>query len=358
MKIVVDMNHPAHVHYFKNFIWEMQGKGHEILITAGDKDLTYDLLHRFGLPFRRLGSYGTSLGQKLINIPIHDLRMYRAVKDFDPDIFLGFGSIRAAHTSAMLRKPSVLFEDTEHWLEGMALYLPFTRVVCTPSCFRRDMGRRQIRFNSYMELAYLHPRYFTPDPTVLHDVHLEEGDPYVLLRFVSWNASHDVGQSGINDKRRLIRELETYGRVFITSEEPLERALEKYRITVPPEQLHHLLYYATLYVGEGATTASECAVLGTHAVYVNTLRAGVQEEEEEKYRLVYRIPGRGSGQDVIEKAVELLGDANLGRSGKQKRQRLLEEKIDVTAFMVWFIDHFPESLSEMDEDPDIQKRFL
>ena len=26
MRIVVDINHPAHVHYFKNFIWEMQKK--------------------------------------------------------------------------------------------------------------------------------------------------------------------------------------------------------------------------------------------------------------------------------------------------------------------------------------------
>ena len=41
----------------------------------------------------------------------------------------------------------------------------------------------------------------------------------------------------------------------------------------------------TLYVGEGATTASECAVLGTHAIYVNTLNWGDTDEEEEKYQL-------------------------------------------------------------------------
>jgi hypothetical protein len=30
MKIVVDINHPAHVHFFKNFIWEMEERGHQV----------------------------------------------------------------------------------------------------------------------------------------------------------------------------------------------------------------------------------------------------------------------------------------------------------------------------------------
>ena len=29
MKIVVNMGHPAHVHFFKNFIWKMERNGHE-----------------------------------------------------------------------------------------------------------------------------------------------------------------------------------------------------------------------------------------------------------------------------------------------------------------------------------------
>ncbi len=35
-----------------------------------------------------------------------------------------------------------------------------------------------------------------------------------------------------------------------------------------------LLAYATLFIGEGATMASECAVLGTPAIYVNSLQLG------------------------------------------------------------------------------------
>jgi len=94
MKIVVDINHPAHVHFFKNFIWEMERKGHEILITAREKEVTYRLLDNYGFDYIKMGSYRRSLIEKLINVPIMDLKMYKAVKGFKPDIFVGLGSFR------------------------------------------------------------------------------------------------------------------------------------------------------------------------------------------------------------------------------------------------------------------------
>ena len=36
---------------------------------------------------------------------------------------------------------------------------------------------------------------------------------------------------------------------------------------------------------------------------------------------------------------------------------MLKEKIDVTAFMVWFIENYPESAKIMKENPDYQLRF-
>ena len=34
MQILVDIIHPANVHYFKNFILEMEKEGHSVKITA------------------------------------------------------------------------------------------------------------------------------------------------------------------------------------------------------------------------------------------------------------------------------------------------------------------------------------
>jgi hypothetical protein len=358
MRIVVDINHPAHVHYFKNFIREMEKRGHEILITASVKDISYRLLDLLGFNYIKIGNYGTTIIQKLMNIPVLDYCMLKAVDAFNPDIFFGFGSIRAAHVSKIIRKPCVNLDDTEHAKWEHLLYTPFTDAILTPSCFKKDFGKKQIRYNGYTELAYLHPNRFTPNPAVLTELGLTEGDPLIIIRFVSWQAGHDVGQQGIRDKIGLVKALDRYGRVLITSEGPLPPELEDYRMRVSPEKLHDLLYYATLYIGEGATMASEAAVLGTHAIYVNTLRLGYTDEEEETYGLVYNFSDPHEMESgVMRKAIELLSDQDLRVKGKQKQIRLLSEKIDVTAFMIWFINNYPDSVQLMKEDAAIQDQF-
>ena len=340
MKILVDINHPAHVHYFKNFIWEMKKRGHDVLITASGKDVAYDLLDRYKLNYINMGTYGKSLIQKLVNIPIMDFKLYNIAYSYKPDIFIGFGSIRCAHVSKLIKKPCINLDDTEHSVQEHILYIPFTDAVLTPTCFKKNMGKKHIRYNGYTELAYLHPNWFTLNPSVLDEIGLSKDDLFIILRFVSWNASHDIGQHGIKNKVKLVYELERYGKVIISSEGRLPKELEKYKFKISPEKLHDLLYYATLYIGEGATTASECAILGTHAIYINTLRLGYTDEEEEKYKLVFNFSNpKTMEQDAFNKALELLKDPNLRLKGKIKRDRLLSDKIDVTGFLIDFVEN-------------------
>jgi len=253
---------------------------------------------------------------------------------------------------------NLLAPDTEHAKFANGVTFPFADVICTPSCFNYDAGPKQVRYNGYHELAYLHPNRFTPDPAVLTELGLAEGDPFTIVRFVSWQASHDVGQHGIRNKVGLVKALESYGRVLITSEGALPEELRSYQIRVSPEKLHDLLYYATLYVGEGATTASECAVLGTHAIYVNSLGLGYTTEEDEKYHLVSDFSGRDcTDETVLVEARRLLQNPDLRKEGKQKATTLVQDKIDVTMFMVWFIEHYPQSVDLMKSEPGIQQQF-
>lgn len=353
MRIVVDINHPGHVHYFKNFIWEMQKRGHEFLITASQKEVSYQLLDAYGFEYTKLGTYGKSLAEKLINIPLLDIKMYNAVKRFKPDLFLGFGSIRAAHVSKMLGKPCIALDDTEHakWEHG--LYVPFADAILTPTCFRKDFGEKHIRYNGYTELLYLHPNYFLPNPAVLGDAELSKNERYTILRFVSWDANHDVGHYGIRDKLGFVKKLEKYSRVLITTEGKLPPELQPYRIRVSPEKLHDLLYYATLYVGEGGTMASEAAVLGTPSIYVSSLAGtmGNFVELGENYDLLYSFTDSDA---VLGQAVEILREPASKKNREAKREKLLKDKIDVTAFMIWFIENYPGSFTEMQEHPEVQ----
>lgn len=78
-------------------------------------------------------------------------------------------------------------------------------------------------------------------------------------------------------------------------------------------------------------------------------------EEEKDYGLVFNYKlDRASQEMSIEKAVELLGDPELRNKGREKRERLLNGKTDVTAFMVWFVENYPHSFTVTKENPGVQ----
>jgi len=122
--------------------------------------------------------------------------------------------------------------------------------------------------------------------------------------------------------------------------------------------MHDLLCFATLLYGESATMASECAVLGTHAIFCDFAGRGYTDEEERMYDLVYNFKlDELSQEKSIEKAVELLQDPDLKEKGQKKREHLLIDKIDVSAFMVWFIENYPESIAITKDKAQILELF-
>ncbi len=349
MRILVDIGHPAHVHFFKNFIWEMEKRGHQLKVTARDKDVALRLLKAYDIEYTAVGRAGKGKFNLVREWVERDRKIYAIARRFRSDILTGIHNPCVAHVARFTGAKSIIFTDTEHAKLANMLTFPFADVICTPSCFKKDLGKKQVRYNGYHEFAYLHPNYFTPDPSVLDELGLSENDRFIIVRFVSWGASHDIGQRGfdLQGKRRLVEELGKYGRVIITSESPLPEEFEKCRITLPPEKLHDLLYYATLYIGEGATIASECAVLGTPAIYVNTLRLGYLDEQEERYGLVYNFSNPETAQtEALEKAHELLRRKDLREEWQAKRERLLQDKIDVTEFMVKLVEGYSQSAGE------------
>lgn len=360
MKILIDIGHPAHVHFFKHFIQEMDNKGYKIKVTARNKEITYYLLNKYNINYLPVGKLKKGKLGLIIEWLIRDYKIFKIASKFQPDFLIGIGNPTVAHAGKILAKKSIIFTDTEHAKIANILTFPFSDVICTPNCYRYSISTKQIRYNGYHELAYLHPNRFTPNPAVLTELGLTDGDPFIIIRFVSWQASHDIGQWGLtlDTKRKAVREFEKYGHVFITSEKSLPEEFEKFRISVPPEKIHDLLYYATLLYGESATMASECAVLGTHAIFCDFAGRGYTDDEEITYNLVYNFKLDESSQEKsIQKAVELLKNPNLKEIGRKKRERLLNDKIDVTAFMIWFIENYPQSFTKMKENPEVQYSF-
>ena len=337
MRIVVDVTHPGHVHFFKHAIWACQARGHDVRILARDRDIIIELLRAYKLPFVSMGKAGRGLVGLGLELIRYEARVLRELLRFKPDIVLEIGGTFVVHAAKLAGIPSIVFTDTEHARLTNSITFPFASVICTPECYFDDLGKRQVRYAGYQELAYLHPRYFTPDPNVLANAGLDLRERLIVLRFGSWQAAHDIGQQGFINRASLVRELERYGRVLITSEGKLPAELLQYGMTITPEKIHDLLYYATMYIGEGGTMASEAALLGTPSIFVSTLALGYLEELEHRYGLVYSF----ANQDrALEKALELLRDIDIKDKWQTKRRKMLAEKIDVTQFIVDVVERY------------------
>ncbi len=358
MRILIEITHPAHVHFFRNAIAEFQKRGHRVAVTAREKDVTIQLLNNFGIPFTTLSKKGHSKFALVGEMIARDVRLWHFCRKFKPDVLTGISGVFAAHVGFLIGKPVVVWDDTEHATMARKITYPFVNTVCTPSCYSGDLGGKHIRYDGYHELAYLHPNYFNPNPSVLEYLGLKENEKFVIMRFVSWGASHDIGHTGlsIEMKRKAVTEFSKYAKVFITSEGKLPQDLRPYQIKIPPEKIHDALYYATMYFGDGGTMASESAVLGTPAINVATSAAliGVFADME-KYGLMYVLPDE---EKALEKGLELLENDDLKSEMKLKRDRLISEKIDVTKFMVWLVENYPESVKIIKETPDYQKEIL
>ena len=345
MRILIDIGHPGHVHLFKNFAWEMQKKGHEILFSCRDKEFETYLLEKYGFKYKSFGKKYKKLTGKLFGLLKFDMQMIAIALQFKPDIFLSHGSMYAAHASAVVRKPHISFEDTFN-MEQVKLYSPFTEVILVNDFKNPPLNSNNvITYNGYHELAYLHPNQFTPNREIFSILNIKEDEPYVIIRFVSWDASHDAGQGGLTleYKEKIIATLSKQINVFISSEGELPDALKPYQIKIPAEKMHDALAFATLFIGEGATMASECAMLGTPSIYVNTLDP-LTIKEQEAYGLLFDYR---NAKGVLEKALELLNQKNLKEEFQIKKEKLLSDKIDVTAFTVWFVEHYPNSIKTL-----------
>jgi uncharacterized protein len=357
MKIIIDIGHPGHVHYFRNFIKKMEEDGHIFLIISRDKEVTFKLLESYKISFKSRGKGGKRLIGKLLYLIIADFKILKYAIEFKPDLFLSFSSTYAGHVAFLLGRPHILFDDTEHAKYEHLMYKPFASAILTPSCFYKNLGKKQIPFEGYMELCYLHHNQYISNPDVLDLLGVSKSEKYIIVRFVSWGASHDIGQHGLdfNSKLRIVHELSKYARVFISSESVLPEELERFRILISPEKLHDALSFASLYLGEGGTTASEASILGVPAIYVNSLPLMGYLQHEKDAGLLYHL---NNPDDIILKAKEILSDQNSKKIFDEKRQSLLKGKIDVTAFMVWFMENYPASVKIMKENPEYQDRFL
>lgn len=358
MKILFYLGHPAHFHLFKNII-RILSKRNEISILTKKKDILDELLNKSGFAYNNILPEGRKDSKFHIAAGLikRDFRMLKHCIKNRPDIMLGT-SPEICHVGKLLGIPSVNVNEDD--AAAVSLYAkmsyPFASDILTPeSCDNGKWNGKSIKYNSYHELAYLHPNVFTADLKVLEKYNIER--PYYILRFSGLNAYHDSGVKGIDRElsKEIIKKLSTKGNIYITSERKLEHEFEHLRLNINPLDIFHALTFSEMYIGDSQTMAAEAAVLGTPSLRFNDFvgRLGYLEELEHKYNLTYGFKTNDS-ENLLKKIDELLNLKDIKKLWSDKRFIMLKEKIDTTKFFVWFIENYPESKMLMKHNPDYQ----
>lgn len=373
MKVLIQLGHPAHFHLYKNVAKNLIADGHQVLFVIKSKDILEQLLQNAGLPYVNINQHahrGTKFGI-LWDMFVREWRIVRLCRKHKIDLLTG-STPDIAHAGWLLRKWRV--NTGEDDIDVVPLFGkvagPFIQIYTVPNvCETGALEKKTIHYPSYHELAYLHPNHFTPSREVVEGYGIDVEKPYFVLRFASLNAHHDSGIKGINTEvaQRLIDILSPHGCIYITSERPLEPQFEQYRIKINPLDMHHVMAFASLYIGDSQTMAAEAGVLGVPFVRFNDFvgRIGYLRELEDVYELGYGIHAtplpdnsyirrndgsvQPSGVEALYKRVEqlvVMPAEERKATFQTRREKMLSEKIDCAKFLTWFIENYPASVEE------------
>jgi uncharacterized protein len=342
--ILFYLGHPAHYHLFKHAIRYF---GNRSVVVIKSKDVLEELLKSDGITYIKVEepSKKSNTGSKVMLA----LRVLKRVKKLigvinksRPRIMAG-SPAELALCGRLTGVPAYMFFEDD--VEKVAPYGTLTGpmaagLVCPDVCSAGSYHNKKTGYRGYHELAYLHPEHFTPDWELVKSV-FNKGEKNFIIRFVDLGAFHDKGKSGItNDLASvLIDILKPHGKIHITSERTLPAEFEPYRISVSPSEIHHLLGFADMFIGDSQTMTAEAAVLGTPALRFNDFVGELSylEDLEHRYQLTFGFKTHQQ-KELTEKLHELLKIKNTKQIWNERRSIMLHDKINVANWMISFLE--------------------
>ena len=346
MRVLVYLGHPAHFHLFKNVIDELQNRNHTVKILIKKKDVLEDLLQSSGMEYLNIlpeGRKDTTLGM-FVGMLKRDFRILRYAMFKKIDLMVGT-SVELSHVGKLLNIPVLNTNEDDASVVPLYAKLSYplsTRILSPDTCENGKWEYKTVKYKGYHELAYLHPCNFCPSAEVV-EKYFRSDTRFFIIRLASLTAHHDKGIKGIDTDfaRRLVNTLTPMGNVYISSERPLEKEFEKYRILIDPMDMHHVLAYASIYIGDSQTMAAEAGVLGTPFIRINDFvgRIGYLRELEEKYKLGYGVLPENK-EEVFKILKALMRLKNMKAEFHHRRQKMLADKTDVSHFLTSYIETF------------------
>lgn len=364
MRFLFYLVHPAKYQFHKVQINALKAKGHKVDIVINTKDILEDLVKEEGWEYtnifpnsRKIKGVHVYVAAGL-SLLISIFRLWKYARGKKYDLFIGDALVylgRLRGIPALYPTDDVLAAVPEQ----RTWFIPAHYIIAPVITDIGSYSNKKIAYKGYKALAHLHPNHFTPNKEILRQ-DLQSGKPYFLIRCTGFGATHDLNKSGISDEvlQKIVGLIKPYGDILITSERKLPKELEPYRLNIKKSDISHYIAFARLFIGDSTTMSTEAAVLGTPSVEFDEYFYEIEQmlELENKYNLIHCF--RTNQQtEMLAKISELLTVPGLDEIYTARRKKLLDETIDVSSFLIWLFEKYPESRKEYFRNPDIQDRF-
>ena len=112
MNVLLDINHPAHVHLLRNVYFLLTAKGHQVIVVVKEIPSAMKLLDLYAIPYVNIGKKDVAVMKKGLDQLVYDRRLLRLAREHHIDLGVG-SSINIAHVSKLCKMKSIILDDDD-----------------------------------------------------------------------------------------------------------------------------------------------------------------------------------------------------------------------------------------------------
>jgi uncharacterized protein len=356
--------HPAKFHLSRKTINALKDQGNRVDIIITGRDILEELVQNEGWEYTKIFPTGRKIKgvhtwiSASIFLILTVIKLLKITFNNHYDMFITDDLL--TFIGRIKRVPSIFVTDDDLSAvpESVILMISATYILAPEICELGKYNSKKLGYYGYKAIFHLHPNHFHPSITKLpKELH---GQKYYFIRTVSATSTHDVGKRGIGDEilREIIKKLQSHGKVVLNSERKVPNDLKKYLLKFKKNDVSHIINYADLFISDSTTMCVEAAILGVPSIEFDDWFSDFKQYDElnQKYELLYGF-GYDTVVDMMSHIDRVIGDKDIKLKLAKKQKRMLNDKIDASAFLIWFLTNYPESSAEFFKDRTMQLRF-
>ncbi|MCO4293683.1 DUF354 domain-containing protein [Solitalea sp. MAHUQ-68] len=281
MKIWFDLSNSPHINMFHDLIKELEGEGHDIIITCRPLANTIDLLQQKNLSFTVIGEhYGKNLYKKIFGYPIRVFQLWMFLKNHRLDLAVSQSSFHSPLVARLLGIPSIYTNDNEHAMGNIPSFIFATQVLIPENLSVEKIlkkGSSKIKTKQYpgvKEGIYL----WRKSQQVQKKRKELVNDPIkIFVRPEPLTAQYYKG--GLNFMDEALIELQNNYAITILPRDNTQKThykqskFSKIIVVEKPLEFDYIAENCTVFIGAGGSMTREIALLGipTISVYQDEL---------------------------------------------------------------------------------------